>query len=108
MKTTVEEKDGVITVVFEGRMDTKSTPEVEEDLKPLFDSESQEIVIDCSNLEYVASSGLRVLLSIAIDSQSKGKHVTIKGMNSFVSNLFEMSGFTDYYSRLWQPRPNIA
>ena len=56
MKTTVEEKDGVITVVFEGRMDTKSTPEVEEDLKPLFDSESQEIVIDCSNLEYVASS----------------------------------------------------
>jgi anti-sigma B factor antagonist len=97
MKTTVEEKDGVITVVFEGRMDTKSTPEVEEDLKPLFDSESQEIVIDCSNLEYVASSGLRVLLSIAIDSQSKGKHVTIKGMNSFVSNLFEMSGFTDLF-----------
>ena len=97
MKTTFEEKDGVITVVFEGRMDTKSTPEVEEDLKPLFDSESQEIVIDCSNLEYVASSGLRVLLSIAIDSQSKGKHVTIKGMNSFVSNLFEMSGFTDLF-----------
>ena len=97
MKTTVEEKDGVITVVFEGRMDTKSTPQVEEDLKSLFDSESQEIVIDCSNLEYVASSGLRVLLSIAIDSQSKGKHVTIKGMNSFVSNLFEMSGFTDLF-----------
>lgn len=97
MKTTVEEKDGVITVVFEGRMDTKSTPEVEEDLKPLFDSESQEIVIDCSNLEYVASSGLRVFLSIALDSQSKGKHVTIKGINSFVSNLFEMSGFTDLF-----------
>jgi len=97
MKTTVEEKDGVITVVFEGRMDTKSTPEVEEDLKPLFDSESQEIVIDCSNLEYVASSGLRVFLSIALDSQSKGKHATIKGMNSFVSNLFEMSGFTDLF-----------
>lgn len=97
MKTTVEEKDGVITVVFEGRMDTKSTPQVEEALKPLFDSESMEIVIDCSNLEYVASSGLRVFLSIAIDSQSKGKHVTIKGMNSFVSNLFEMSGFTDLF-----------
>ena len=97
MKTTVEEKDGVITVVFEGRMDTKSTPEVEEDLKPLFDSENQEIVIDCSNLEYVASSGLRVFLSIALDTQSKGKHVTIKGINSFVSNLFEMSGFTDLF-----------
>lgn len=97
MKTTVEDKDGVITVVFEGQMDTKSTPQVEEDLKPLFDSDSLEIVIDCTNLEYVASSGLRVFLSIAIDSQSKGKHVTIKGMNSFVSNLFEMSGFTDLF-----------
>lgn len=97
MKTTVEDRDGVITVVFEGQMDTKSTPQVEEDLKPLFDSDSLEIVIDCTNLEYVASSGLRVFLSIAIDSQSKGKHVTIKGMNSFVSNLFEMSGFTDLF-----------
>jgi anti-sigma B factor antagonist len=97
MKTTVEDKDGVITVVFEGQMDTKSTPQVEEDLKPLFDSDSLEIVIDCTNLEYVASSGLRVFLSIALDSQSKGKHVTIKGMNSFVSNLFEMSGFTDLF-----------
>ena len=97
MKTTVEDKDGVITVVFEGQMDTKSTPQVEEDLKPLFDSESLEIVIDCTNLEYVASSGLRVFLSIALDTQSKGKHVTIKGMNSFVSNLFEMSGFTDLF-----------
>jgi anti-sigma B factor antagonist len=54
-------------------------------------------VIDCTNLEYVASSGLRVFLSIALDTQSKGKHVTIKGMNSFVSNLFEMSGFTDLF-----------
>jgi anti-sigma B factor antagonist len=97
MKTTVEDKDGVITVVFEGQMDTKSTPQVEEDLKPLFDSDSLEIVIDCTNLEYVASSGLRVFLSIALDTQSKGKHVTIKGMNSFVSNLFEMSGFTDLF-----------
>ena len=97
MKTTVEDKDGVITVVFEGQMDTKSTPQVEEDLKPLFDSDSLEIVIDCTNLEYVASSGLRVFLSIALDTQSKGKHVTIKGLNSFVSNLFEMSGFTDLF-----------
>ena len=97
MKTTVEDKDGVITVVFEGQMDTKSTPEVEEDLKPLFDSESKEMVIDCSDLEYVSSSGLRIFLSIALDTQSNGKHVTIKGMNSFVSELFEMSGFTDLF-----------
>ena len=97
MNTIVEDKDGLITVKFEGLMNTKETPQVEEALKPLFTSDSKEIVIDCSKLEYVASSGLRVFLSIALDSQSTGKHVTVKGENSYLHNLFEMTGFLDLF-----------
>jgi anti-sigma B factor antagonist len=97
MKTIVEDKDGVITVTFEGLMDTKATPQVEEALKPLFASDSKEIVIDCSKLEYVASSGLRVFLSIALEAQSTGRHATVKGVNKFIHNVFEMTGFLDLF-----------
>lgn len=97
MKTTIEDKDGLITVVFEGRMDTVSVPEVEETIQPIFTSETKEIVLDCSKLEFISSSGLRIFLSIALDTQSSGKHVAITGINDFVRNLFEMTGFTELF-----------
>jgi len=97
MKTTIEDKDGLITVVFEGRMDTVSVPEVEETIQPIFTSETKEIILDCSKLEYISSSGLRIFLSIALDTQSSGKHVVITGINDFVHNLFEMTGFTELF-----------
>jgi anti-sigma B factor antagonist len=78
-------------------METKATPQVEEALNPLFASKSKEIVIDCSKLEYISSSGFRVFLSIALDSQTSGKHVIIKGVNSFLHEMFKITGFLDLF-----------
>lgn len=97
MKTTIEDKDGIITIVFEGRMDTIASPEVQEAIQPVFSSKSQEVYIDCSNLEYVSSSGLRIFFSLAIDTQSSGKRIVITGWNEYVKNLFEMTGFTELF-----------
>lgn len=97
MNTTIEEKDGVMTVAFEGRLDTINVPEVEETIRPIYTTETKEIILDCSKMEYISSSGLRIFLSIAINSQETGKHVTVTGVNSFVTNLFEMTGFTDLF-----------
>ena len=97
MKTTIEDKDGIVTIVFEGRMDTVSSPEAQEAIQPVFSSKSQKVFIDCSNLEYVSSSGLRIFLSLAIDTQSSGKHIVITGWNDYVKNLFEMTGFTELF-----------
>ena len=97
MKTTIEDKDGIITIVFEGRMDTIASPEVQEAIQPVFSSKSQEVYIDCSNLEYVSSSGLRIFLSLAIDTQSSGKRIVITGWNEYMKNLFEMTGFTELF-----------
>ena len=97
MKTTIEDKDGIITIVFEGRMDTIASPEVQEAIQPVFSSKSQEVYIDCTNLEYVSSSGLRIFLSLAIDTQSSGKRIVITGWNEYMKNLFEMTGFTELF-----------
>lgn len=97
MNTTIEDKDGIMTVVFEGVMDTLSVTEVEEAIQPIFTSETKEIIIDCTKLEYISSSGLRVFLCIALDTQSAGKHVCIIGLSDLVREVFDTTGFTNLF-----------
>ena len=64
MNTKIEEIDGKYVATLVGEMDTVAATEAEEVLKPLYTSDGKDVVIDCKDLEYIASSGLRILLSI--------------------------------------------
>ncbi len=64
MNTKIEEIDGKYFATLEGEMDTVAAVEAEKVLKPIYDSNGKDVIIDCSGLEYIASSGLRILLSI--------------------------------------------
>ena len=98
MEATIRKDDErKVTLILDGRLDTAVTPQTEKEVEPLYAYEGYEIVIDCSRLEYISSSGLRIFLSIALDTQSSGKHVVITGINDFVHNLFEMTGFTELF-----------
>jgi anti-anti-sigma factor len=48
-------------------------------------------------LEYISSSGLRVFLCIALDTQSAGKHVSITGLSDLVREVFDTTGFTNLF-----------
>ena len=64
MKTTIQEIDGSMVAMLEGRLDTAASPETEKNMLPLYDCENQDIIIDCTKLEYISSSGLRIFLSV--------------------------------------------
>ena len=64
MNTSIEEMDGKIVATLDGELDTAAAIEVEKELQPLFESKGRDIVIECEKLEYIASSGLRILLGI--------------------------------------------
>lgn len=74
-------------------MDTAAAMEAEKVLKPLYDSDGKEVVIDCTKLEYIASSGLRILLGILKGAKAKGSRVVMRGMNEDIKNVFKMTGF---------------
>ena len=97
MNTTIEDKDGIMTVAFEGSMDTVAVPDVEAAIQPIFTSETKEIIIDCSKMDYISSSGLRVFLSIALDTRPKGKHVCITGLNDLLQTVFGATGFNSLF-----------
>ena len=97
MKTTIEEIDGKFVATLNGEMDTAAAMEAEEKLKPLYNTNGKDVIIDCSGLEYIASSGLRILLSILKGAKANGSKVVMRGMNDEIKNVFKLTGFINIF-----------
>lgn len=97
MNTTIIEKDGKYIVTLEGELDTAHALEFEETMKPLHDVTGKEIIIECTELEYIASSGLRILLGLLKNAKAKGNKVVLKNLNDEIKDVFKMTGFIDLF-----------
>ena len=98
MKTTIEELDEKILVTMTGSLDTAAAIETEQAMKPVTaDEVDKDIVIDCQELEYIASSGLRILLDVLKKTKAKGHKVTLKGLNDDIKNVFKITGFINLF-----------
>ena len=97
MKTTIKEENGASVAVFEGRLDTAAATQTEKDLQPLNDCEGHDIILDCTALEYISSSGLRLFLSVLKNAKPKGCHVYISGVNDDIRTVLAMTGFTNLF-----------
>ena len=97
MKTKIEEIDSKYVATLEGEMDTAAAMEVEEILKPLYQSNGKDVIIDCTNQEYIASSGLRILLSILKDAKAGGSRVVLRNVNEDIKNVFSLTGFINIF-----------
>ena len=86
-------KDSELTVVLAGRLDTTTAPALEKELKESLDSVTN-LVIDMSDLEYISSAGLRVLLS-AQKTMNKQGAMLVKHVNDSIMEIFEVTGFSD-------------
>lgn len=93
MKTTIQELNGEMVATLEGRLDTAAAPATESALEPLNDCKGKDIVLDCTALEYISSSGLRIFLGILKKAKTWGGHVFIKGMSDDIRAVFTMTGF---------------
>lgn len=97
MKTTVQEIDGKLVAALSGELDTASVVEMESALQPLFDSEGKDLVIDCTELEYIASSGLRVLLNLFKKAKDRGERMVLKNVNEVIRDVMELTGFISIF-----------
>ena len=97
MNTTFKEENNDFVMYFEGRLDTAAAPQVEQETAPLVDCMGHNIILDCSKLEYISSSGLRIFLSILKNAKPKGSHVFIRGLNDDLKQVFAMTGFTNLF-----------
>lgn len=97
MKTTIQEQDGYMVAMLEGNLDTAAAPETEKALNPLNQVEGKDIILDCTQLAYISSAGLRIFLVVLQNAQAKGRHVYIKGINDKVRTVFTITGFSNIF-----------
>lgn len=97
MVATIQENDNQYVATLKGELDTAAAVEAEQVLKPLYKSDGRDIVIDCTDLEYIASSGLRILISILKGAKANGSKVIIKNMNDDIKNVFRLTGFINLF-----------
>ena len=80
-------------IALEGRLDTTTAPELEAELKENMDK-IQALVLDFSELEYISSAGLRVLL-MAQKTMAEKDGLKVTGVSPLILEIFEVTGFTD-------------
>ena len=80
-------------LVLSGRLDTITAPQLEAELKKNIDGITS-LLFDFSDLEYLSSAGLRVLLAAQKIMNKQGSMV-IKNVNDTIMEIFEVTGFAD-------------
>jgi len=92
IKKTVEGTD--VKIQLTGRLDTITSGKLEEELADVFEQEQVNLTFDFSTLDYISSSGLRVLLSAQKKVNAMGTSMKITGSNEVIKEIFEATGFT--------------
>jgi len=88
-----QDNDNII-LVLDGRLDTTTSPKLQEALIPAID-EAEKVILDFEKLAYISSAGLRVLLMGQKTATSRNTDLVIKNVSEEIMEVFDMTGFTD-------------
>ena len=94
-----EEKKGQVVVLkINGRLDSTNASQLDKRIAGLIDRKEKQILLDCSQLGYVSSSGLRVfLMGLKKLNAIQGKFL-ICSLQEPISEVFDISGFSGIFS----------
>jgi anti-anti-sigma factor len=97
MEISEFKNDSFILISVSGRLDTSNYSQLEKILMDHIDNGNTRILVDCANMDYVSSSGLRILLmALKKISLAKGKFV-LCNLQENIREIFEISGFTTIF-----------
>jgi anti-anti-sigma factor len=93
MKINIQRNGDEVVVALNGELDTVTTAQIGEELNRIIEMASNQLIIDCKDLEYISSSGLRFFMQLKRHSEQLNGTVTLKNLNDDVKEVFRISGF---------------
>jgi anti-anti-sigma factor len=93
IKITQEENKTI--VVLNGRIDTTNADQFQQDVAPLMEGENPDIDIDCTEMSYTSSQGLRIFLMLQKSVRARGGKMVMRNMNPQVKEVFDITGFSN-------------
>lgn len=90
------EKNGAKTLVkLVGRLDTTNADQFQSDIAPLMADPAPDFELDCTNMDYTSSQGLRMFLMLQKTVSSKGGKMVMTNMKPQVKEVFDITGFSN-------------
>lgn len=93
-------KSGIEVLDLHGELDAHTASQLEDSLKHLIDKGNSNIIVNCRELEYIASAGLGVFMAYIEDVRESGGDIKLTNMNDKVYNVFDLLGFPTLYDIL--------
>ena len=97
MTIDIKEHPGGLTASLIGRLDTPSAVKAQQDIVPLLENADKVIILDCEQLQYISSSGLRLFLAIRKEVAAKGGKVIVENISEDIKKVFMMTGFIQLF-----------
>lgn len=93
MNVEIKKNDEQMLVTMIGSLDTMAANQIDAQVKEIEAEANQPITIDCTQLDYISSAGLRLLLRIRKAAGAAGQKVTLHGVNSNVMEVLTVTHF---------------
>jgi len=98
MKTLIAKQDNITEIRISGRLDSITAPEFDRKVSAVMDpDEIGDIVIDCRDMEYISSAGLRSLITLLKGSKVAGRTLELHNISPSIRSIFDMTGFSTIF-----------
>ena len=92
----IKREGDLATIVTGARIDTMNAGEFEKEINPILAEQGVNIVLDCNSLDYISSSGLRVVLKAQKMVSARKGDMTLTGVKPQIKKVFDMTGFSRF------------
>ena len=96
LKITVTKEGTEYTFFLEGRLDTLTSPDLEDQVEEAL-QDAEKIIFDFEKLDYISSAGLRVLLGAAQEMEDHGEMI-VRNLTPAVQEVFDVRGFSEAFN----------
>lgn len=97
MEISLSEKNGYNILSLKGEFDMSDSSSFESIINNI-KSKSKNIIIDCTDLEYLDSSAIGQLIQLQMDITNNDGKLYIANLNEFILNIFEIADLNTFFT----------
>ena len=97
MEVKIVHENDVVTAYLIGRLDTPASLEIAPEMNALAAETGGTVVLDCKDLAYISSSGLRIFITLRKEAAAKGGRIIVRNISNEIRSVFMMTGFLNLF-----------
>ncbi len=96
MEVIEKKQDGICILTLSGRLDANSSEEFREKILQIIEDGAKKVILDCENLNYISSAGLRVVLEATKEIKRHEGKIMLCALQDYIKEVFEIAQFDTF------------